>query len=180
MPGLVVLRPADATETIYAWKFALERRTGPTMLLLTRQKLPILDRSRYPSAENVVKGAYVLAGAEKPRLLLLATGSEVHLALKAYEQLAADGVTARVVSMPSWELFERQSREYRDQVLPPSVTARVGVEAGIKLGWERYLGMNGRFVGMSSFGASAPADVAFKGFGITVEHVVRAAKEVLS
>jgi len=180
MPGLIVLRPADANETAYAWKFALEHRTGPTLLALTRQKLPVFDQTKFASAMNVSKGAYVLIGAEQPRLLLLATGSEVHLAVKAYEQLTAQGIAARVISMPTWELFEMQSKEYKESVMPSSVIARVAVEAGVKLGWERYIGAKGEFIGMSTFGASAPADAAYRGFGITVENIVHAAKKVLS
>jgi transketolase len=180
MPGLVVLRPADANETAAAWKVALERRFGPTMLVLTRQKLPVLDQSKYPSAENVAKGAYVLVDAEHPHILLLASGSEVSLALRACEQLTSIGIRTRVVSMPSWELFEMQTREYRDSVLPLAVKARVGVEAGVKLGWERYLGERGEFIGMSTFGASAPFEVLFRNFGITVEAIVQAAQRTLS
>jgi transketolase len=180
MPGLIVLRPADANETAFAWKFALEYRTGPTMLTLTRQKLPVLDQTKYASAENVSKGAYVLISAENPQVLLLATGSEVSLAIKGYEQLAAEGIRSRVISMPSWELFELQSQSYHEAVLPSSVTARVGIEAGVKLGWERYLGQKGEFIGMTTFGASAPAEAAFKGFGFTVENVVKAAKKAMS
>lgn len=180
MPGLIILRPADANETAYAWKFALEHRSGPVMLTLTRQKLPILDQTKYASAENVAKGAYVLMSDAKPLVLLLATGSEVSLALKAYEHLKAQGIPSRVVSMPSWELFEIQSADYRESVLPSSVSARVAVEAGVKLGWERYLGFNGEFVGMSTYGASAPVDAVFNGFGITAEAVIVAAKKVLA
>jgi transketolase len=180
MPGLVLIRPADANETAYAWKFALEHRTGPVALALTRQKLPVLDQRKYASAANVFRGAYVLIGDPRPELLLIGTGSEVHVALKAYEALAAEGVRARVVSMPSWDLFEHQSAAYRESVLPPAVKARVAVEAGVKLGWERYIGPRGEFVGMSSFGASAPADAAFKGFGITPEAVIAAARKVLA
>ena len=180
MPGLIVLRPADANETLYAWKFTLEHRSGPTVIALTRQKLPVLDQGKFASAENVSKGAYVLIGAPSPRVLLLATGSEVSLALRAHDQLTTEGIPSRVVSMPSWELFEMQSREYRESVLPPGVMARVAVEAGVKFGWERYIGQQGEFVGMSSFGASAPAEVAFKNFGITVDHVVAAARRVLA
>jgi len=153
---------------------------GPTVLALTRQKLPVLDQKKYGSAEHVLKGAYILAGVERPDLLLLASGSEVHLVLQAYERLVAEGVQARVVSMPSWELFEMQSREYREYVLPSEAAARVAVEAGVELGWERYLGKRGAFVGMSSFGASAPAEQVFRGFGITVDHIVDSAKRVLS
>ena len=180
MPGLVIIRPADANETAYAWKFALEHRSGPVILATTRQKLPVLDQTRYAPAANLTKGAYVLIGDEKPDMLLLATGSEVHVALKAYEELKNQGIRSRVISMPSWELFEAQSPEYRESVLPSRVTARVAVEAGVKLGWERYIGTTGAFVGMSTFGMSAPVDVVFKGFGITPEAVVAAAKRVLA
>jgi transketolase len=140
----------------------------------------VLDQTKYASAENTVRGAYVLAGSDKPSLLLLATGSEVSLALKAYDQLTAEGVRARVVSMPSWELFEMQSKEYRESVIPTGVKARVAVEAGVRFGWDRYLGEKGEFIGMSTFGASAPVDVVFKGFGITVENVMAAARKVLA
>ncbi len=180
MPGLILLRPADANETAYAWKFVLEHRSSPTMITLTRQKLPVLDQEKYASAANVSKGAYVLISDDKPQLLLLATGSEVSLALKAFEQLKSEGIRSRVVSMPSWELFEMQSNEYKESVLPAAVTARVAVEAGVKLGWERYIGTKGEFIGMHSFGASAPADDAFKGFGITTDAVVAAAKKVIA
>jgi transketolase len=180
IPGLTVLRPADAYETVYAWKFALEHRTGPTIMALTRQKLPVLDQKKYASAENVAMGAYVLIGSEKPELLLLATGSEVSLALRAYEQLFASGVRARVISMPSWELFENQSPAYKESVLPPTVRARVAVEAGVKMGWERYLGPKGEFVGMSTFGASAPYETLYKEFGITVENIIAASKRTLA
>ncbi len=180
IPGLTVIRPADANETAYAWKYAIEHRTGPTVMALTRQKLPVIDQAKYGSAENVSKGAYVLIGADKPRLLLLATGSEVQLALKAHDVLATEGIATRVVSMPSWELFEQQPNDYREYVLPPSITARVAVEAGVRQGWERYIGDRGEFVGMSTFGASAPGDVAFKNFGITSENVIAAARKVLA
>jgi transketolase len=180
MPGLIVLRPADANETAYAWKFALEHRDGPTLLALTRQKLPVLDQSTYASAGNLARGAYVLTGAPSPQILLIATGSEVSLALKAHEQLAAEGIRSSVISMPSWELFDMQPAEYRESILPSSVRARVAVEAGVRLGWDRYIGEKGEFVGMSTFGASAPAEAAFRGFGITVDHVVAAARKSLS
>ncbi len=180
MPGVTILRPADANETAFAWKFALQNRTGPTLLLLTRQKLPVLDQKKYPSAENLFRGAYVLLQERDPRLLLLATGSEVHLALAAAEKLRQERIPVQVVSMPSWELFERQPREYRDSVLPPSVTARVGIEAGVRLGWERYLGPRGEFVGLAWFGASAPVDDVLRGLGFTVDNVVAAARRALS
>ncbi len=179
MPGLVVLRPADANETAYAWKFALEHRSGPTILALTRQKVPVLDQTKYASASNLYRGAYVLVGDDRPNVLLIGTGSEVHLTLKAYEQLKVEGIRSRVISMPSWELFEKQTAEYKESVLPSSVKARIAVEAGVRLGWERYIGEKGEFIGMSTFGASAPFEVAFKGFGITVEAVLAAARKVL-
>jgi transketolase len=176
MPGIVTLRPADATETVQAWKIALERRNGPTMLLLTRQKLPVLDRRRFAPAELLQRGAYVLTGSENPRVLLLASGSEVHIALKAYELLAGKGIPSSVVSMPSWELFEAQPDSYKESVLPGSVKARVAVEAGVRLGWERYIGPGGTFVGMTGFGASAPVETVYQGFGITAEAVAEAAE----
>ncbi len=180
MPGLVVLRPADPHETMYAWKYALENRKGPTLLGLTRQKVPVLDQTKFGSAANLVKGAYVVTGAAAPDVILIGTGSEVGIALKAYEALAAEGIRGRVVSMPSWELFERQPAAYKESVLPPAVTARVAVEAGVRNGWERYLGDRGIFIGMSSFGASAPYEVLYKEFGITVEAVIAAARKVLA
>ena len=179
MPGLITIRPSDATETMAAWKFALEHRTGPVALALTRQKLPVIDRTKFAPAHNLARGGYILAGAPDPKLILIGTGSEVSLAMSAYEKLTAEGVKARIVSLPSWELFEMQPEAYRESVLPSSVAARVAVEAGVRLGWERYIGMKGAFVGMTSYGASAPAEAAFKGFGITAEAVVAAARKVL-
>ena len=179
MPGLITIRPSDATETMAAWKFALGHRTGPVALALTRQKLPVIDRTKYAAAHNLERGGYILISAPDPSLILIGTGSEVSLALSAYETLTAGGVKARVVSLPSWELFEIQPDAYRESVLPPGVTARVGVEAGVKFGWERYIGMRGAFVGMNSYGASAPEGALFKGFGITAEAVVAAARKVL-
>ena len=179
LPGLIIIRPSDATETMAAWKFALEHRTGPVALALTRQKLPVIDRTKFAPAHNLERGGYILAGAPDPSLILIGTGSEVSLALSAYETLTAEGVKARVVSLPSWELFEKQPGAYRESVLPPAVTARVAVEAGVRLGWERYIGMKGEFVGMSSYGASAPAEDAYRGFGITAGAVVAAARKVL-
>jgi transketolase len=145
--------------------------------LLTRQGLPTLDQNKYGSATNLSKGAYVLVKADKPDVLLLATGSEIPVALCAAEGLAKDGITAQVVSMPCWELFDRQDQKYKDSVIPPDVKARVGIEAGIEQGWHKYLGDNGIFIGMSSFGASAPAKTCFEKFGITTENVVAAAKK---
>ena len=180
MPNMISLRPSDANETVAAWKFAIEHKTGPIALLLTRQKLPTIDRTKYPSADNLIKGAYVLVeNSPTPDIILIGTGSEVQLAVGAYEQLVKEGVKARVVSMPSWELFERQSKEYRTSVFPPTVKKRIAIEALVTMGWEKYVGDNGRIIGMHSFGTSAPVDVIFKHFGFTVENVVKTAKEIL-
>ena len=180
IPNLLVFRPADANETAAAWKYTLEYREGPLALLLTRQGLPVLDQNKYSSASNLSKGAYVLVKADKPDVLLLASGSEVSVALCAAEGLEKEGIKAQVVSMPCWELFEKQDRKYKDSVLPPAVRARVAIEAGIEMGWHKYIGDNGVFVGMSSFGASAPAKVCFEKFGITAENAVKAAKESIA
>ena len=177
IPDLLVFRPADANETTQVWKFTAQYSDGPVTMFLTRQGLPVLDQSKYGSASNVSKGAYVLLGAENPDVLLLATGSEVSLALCAAEALDKEGIKAQVISMPCWELFEKQSQEYKDSVLPPNVKARVGIEAGIEQGWNKYLGDKGIFIGMSSFGASAPAKTCFEKFGITTENVIQAAKK---
>ena len=179
MPNLLVFRPADANETVAAWKFILEYKNGPAALVLTRQGLPVLDQQKYPSASNLNKGAYTLVAAEKPDVLLLATGSEVSIALGAAEKLAAEGIKAQVVSMPCWKLFEKQDKSYQDTVIPPAVKARVGIEAGVEQGWCKWLGDKGIFVGMSSFGASAPGKVCFEKFGITIPNVVAAAKKTI-
>jgi transketolase len=179
IPNLLVIRPADANETAQAWKFTLQYRQGPVALLLTRQSVPVLDQTKYASAANLTKGAYVLIGADKPDVLLLATGSEVSIALAAYDKLSAEGIKARVVSMPCWELFEKQTKDYRDSVIPPDVKARVGVEAGVELGWHKWIGEKGIFIGMSSFGASAPAKTCFDKFGITIDNIVSAAKKAV-
>ena len=182
MPGMVLLRPADANEVVEAWRVVMQLTDRPASLVLSRQALPTLDRSKYASASGVVRGAYVLADAAggKPDVLLLATGSEVALCIGAFEQLTREGVRARVVSMPSWDLFESQSAEYRDSVLPPAVTARVSVEAASPLGWERHVGQRGTIIGMRSFGISAPGKVAEAHFGFDVAHVVAAAKAQLA
>jgi transketolase len=177
IPNLTIIRPADANETAQAWKFILENKSGPIALLLTRQGCPVLDQTKYSPATNLSKGAYTLISDANPQVLLIATGSEVAFALGAYEKLAAEGIAARVVSMPSWELFEKQPQEYRDFVLPPSVKARVGVEAAVELGWCKWLGDKGVFVGMKTFGASAPGKVCFEKFGFTPENIVKAAKQ---
>ena len=179
IPGLIMLRPADANEVVEAWRLIMQLRHEPVALVLSRQPLPTLDRSRYAPASGVAKGAYVLADAPdgRPELLLLASGSEVSLCVSAHEQLRAEGMKSRVVSMPSWELFEQQSQEYRDSVLPPEVMARVSVEQASTFGWTRYVGPNGHSVGMKTFGASAPLKELQKRFGFTLENVVSAAKE---
>ncbi len=179
IPGLIVLRPADANETAQAWHVALRQTDRPVALALTRQNLPTLDRSHYAPAEGVQQGAYVLVDAMdcKPHVPLLATGSEVALAVEAQRQLEAEGIGTRVVSMPSFELFEEQPATYRDKVLPPSITARVAIEAGIRQGWGHYLGHHGAFVGMSGFGRSAPFKEVYQDEGITVEQIVAKAKE---
>jgi len=177
IPNLLVFRPADANETAQAWKYALEHKDGPVALVLTRQGLPTLDQHSCASAENLTKGAYVLVAVENPDVLLLATGSEVSVAIIAAEVLAKQDIKAQVVSMPCWELFDRQDQGYKNTVLPPSVQARVAIEAGVELGWAKYLGDNGIFIGLSSFGASAPGEVCFQKFGITPENVIAAAKK---
>jgi transketolase len=185
IPGLITLRPADANETIEAWRVIARLRHHPVALILTRQAVPTLDRTKYVSAEGVQRGAYVLADADsgRPDVLLLGTGSEVALCLEAYETLKAEGIRARVVSMPSWELFEHHCRhhaDYREQVLPESVNARVSVEKASTLGWARYVGTRGRSIGMETFGASAPLKELQKKFGFTLENIVAAAKQQIA
>jgi transketolase len=181
VPNMVVIRPADANETAEAWKAAIRYTHGPTALIFTRQGLPILDRSAYPSAENLHRGAYVLwqSADGAPDVILIGTGSEVHIALEAGKKLAAKDVKVRVVNMPSWELFDRQPAEYRESVLPPGVRARVAVEAGIALGWERYVGLDGVVVGMTGFGASAPGPLLYEKFGFTADNVADQAEALL-
>jgi transketolase len=182
MPGIVLLRPADANEVVEAWKVIMQLRHEPAVLVLCRQALPTIDRSKYGAAAGVAKGAYVLADAPngQPRIILIGTGSEVTLCMEAYEKLKADGIQARVVSMPSWDLFERQDAAYRESVLPSSITARVSVEEGSVFGWERYVGTKGRIIGMRTFGASAPAKDLQKKFGFTTDAVIAAARDVLA
>ncbi len=174
-PGLLTLRPGDANETLELWKVALAQPHRPSCVVLSRQPLPTLDRTKYAAASGAAKGAYVLASANEPKVILLATGSEVSLAVAAYEQLENEGIAARVVSMPSWELFEDQDQAYRDSVLPPAVKARVVVEQAGPLGWDRYVGQTGAKVVMNSFGASAPLAKLQEKFGFTVENVVEQA-----
>ena len=179
MPGMMVLRPADANEVVEAWRVIMQFKDRPVCLVLTRQALATLDRIRYAPASGVARGAYVLADAphHRPDVLLLATGSEVALCVAAYEQLKIEGIKARVISMPSWELFESQGREYRDSVLPPEITARVAVEAASSFGWERYAGCGGTILGLDTFGLSAPMKVVAQHFGFEPAHVVAAARE---
>jgi transketolase len=181
VPNLTLIRPADATETAEAWRAAVLNVHGPTALVFSRQKLPVIDRTKCSPAEGLRRGGYVLwESRPDPQLILIATGSEVHVALDAAEILAKkDRYRVRVVSMPSWRLFDGQSARYRESVLPRSVEARVAVEAGISLGWEHYVGMKGAVVGVDRFGASAPAEILFKKFGITAEHVAEVAKKVV-
>jgi transketolase len=182
MPNLTVIRPADANETAVAWRVALEHRGGPVALALTRQKLPVLDRTILASADLLRRGAYVLAdaGDGQPDIILIATGSEVQLALEARQRLAARGIGARVLSMPSWELFEQQPDSYRDEVLPPSVTARLAIEAASPHGWHRYVGHMGAVIGMTRYGASAPYQVLMEQFGFTADNVTSRALSLLA
>jgi transketolase len=180
IPNLAVVRPGDANEVAEAWRTLMPLTEQPVALVLTRQNLPTVDRTKYAAASGVAKGAYVLADSKgTPEVILIGTGSEVGLCVTAYEKLTAEGIQARVVSMPCWEWFEAQDKAYRDSVLPPSVTHRVAVEAAAQMGWERYIGLSGRFVGMSTFGASAPAPALFEHFGITADNVVKEAKALL-
>jgi transketolase len=181
VPNLTVIRPADATETAEAWKAALLNQRGPTALVFTRQNVPVLDRTELTPAAGLQQGAYVLWEAvdATPEMILMGTGSEVHIVLEAGRQLASLHLNVRVVSMPSWDLFDRQPDSYRDRVLPPAVKARVAVEAGITLGWEHYIGLEGAVVGMERFGASAPGKVLYEEFGITAAHVVAKARALI-
>jgi transketolase len=181
IPNLTVLRPADANEVVHAWRFAIEHKSGPVALILARQKVPLIDRAKYASAEHLVKGAYVLAESSKePAVILIGTGSEVQFVIGAYEQLAKEGIAARVVSMPSWELFERQSQEFRNSVLTPSIKNRLAVEAGSPMGWQKYVGDGGSIIGISKFGASAPYEAVYREYGFTVENVLKKARELLA
>ena len=179
VPNLVLIRPGDANEVVEAWRVIMQLQRQPVVLVLTRQAIPTLDRTRYAPAGGLAKGAYVLAdaGNGKPEVLLLASGSEVALCVQAYEELKEQGIHARVVSMPSWGLFERQSREYRDSVLPPEVTARVSVEQATTFGWSKYVGSNGASIGIDTYGASAPYKALLEHFGFTVDRVVAAARQ---
>jgi transketolase len=180
VPNLVTIRPADATETVEAWKVAMERRNGPTALILSRQNLPILDRTVMAPASGLQYGGYTLyETGTQPEVILLGTGSEVHIAIEAGKLLKEKGVASRVVSLPSWELFDAQTPEYRDQVLPPDIRARVSIEAGTPLGWERYVGLDGAVVGLARFGASAPAKLIYEQLGLTAERMTKEALGLL-
>src|SRR5205823_5657821 len=181
IPGLATLRPGDANEVIEAYRYIMQLRHQPAVLVLSRQPLPTLDRKKYAPASGVARGAYVLADASggNPQVILIASGSEVSLAVEAHEKLLAEGIRSRVVSMPSWDIFEHQTQEYQDKVLPPQVTARVAVEQASTFGWERYVGRSGRIIGMKTFGASAPLKELQRKFGFEPDQVAAAAKELL-
>jgi transketolase len=181
IPGLVVLRPADANEVVEAYRYVMQLTHEPAVLVLSRQALPIIDRKKYAPASGLLKGAYVLGESPggDPEVILIASGSEVSLAVEGHEKLLASGVRSRLVSMPSWEIFDHQSREFRDSVLPPDVRARIAIEQASTFGWERYTGLDGRIIGMKTFGASAPLKELQKKFGFQPEQVVSAAKELL-
>ena len=182
VPGLITLRPADANEVVEAWRVVIGLKHQPACLVLSRQPLPTFDRAGYASASGVARGAYVMTDAEsgKPAVILIGTGSEVALCTEVHETLKRDGIAARVVSMPSWELFEQQDQAYRDSVLPPDVTARVSVEEGSVIGWDRYVGGGGAKIGMHTFGSSAPIKDLLTKFGFTPEKVLAAAKDQIA
>jgi transketolase len=181
IPGLIVLRPADANEVVEAYRFVMQLSHRPAVIALSRQALPTFDRRKYAPANGVARGAYVMAESPggTPQIIVIASGSEVALAVDAYETLTSQGVRARVVSMPSWEIFESQPQSYREEVLPPKVKGRVAIEQGSVLGWDRYVGPEGRVIGMQTFGASAPLKELQRKFGFEPELVVSAAKELL-
>jgi transketolase len=178
---VIVIRPADANETSYAWQAAILHKDGPVIIILTRQGLPVLDQNKYPSASNLLKGAYILSEAEggKPDIILMATGSEVSITLKAAEELGKEGIKARVISFPSWELFEQQPESYKETVFPKFIKARVSVEAGVKQGWERYIGDQGAAVSIETFGHSAPLNVIMDKYGFSSTNISIVAKKVL-
>ncbi|MCP4420755.1 MAG: transketolase [Chloroflexi bacterium] len=180
IPNLTVIRPADATETVVAWQSAIENVSGPTALILTRQGVPTLDRSQVAPAAGAAKGAYILSDADAPQVILLATGSEVQIALAAQAKLAAQDVAARVVSMPSWEIFAGQTAVYQESVLPAAITARVSIEAGVTLGWERYLSLQGIALGLDRYGASAPYKIIYEKLGLTAEAMANAALSLVA
>ena len=180
IPGLVFIRPADANETSHAWKYAIEHKGSPVAIALTRQNLTILDRNAYASAEGVSKGAYILKDCgNEPDLIIIASGSEVDLAVLSAEQLEGEGIKTNVVSFPSWEIFEAQSEEYKESVFPKSVRKRISIEAGVGQGWERYVGLDGKVISIEKYGASAPQNIIFEKYGFTVENIVKEAKDLV-
>ncbi len=182
IPNLTVIRPADANETVYAWKMALKNHTGPTALILTRQNLPVIDRIKYAAAKGAEKGGYILADPEEgsPELILIGTGSEVYLAIQAHERLSQEGIKSRIVSLPSWEIFKMQGREYMNHVLPPAIKKRLAIEAGSSMGWREFAGNEGEIISIDFFGRSAPQNVLFEKFGFTVENTIKKAKRLLN
>jgi transketolase len=180
IPNITVIRPADANETAHAWRVAIEKKDGPTVLVFTRQGLPILDQDKYGKASQLEKGAYILSeGSKTPQVILIATGSEVAMVMDAQVKLEAEGISTRVVSMPSWELFEKQSAAYKESVLPKAIKKRLAVEMASPLGWHKYVTDEGDILAMETFGESAPADELYKYFGFTVDNVVKKAKALL-
>jgi transketolase len=181
VPHLTMFRPGDANEVIESYKVIMQLQHKPAVIVLTRQALPTLDRTKYAPAAGVARGAYVLADAEggKPQVILIGAGSELSICVDAYEKLKQEGVRTRVVSMPSWDLFEHQSDDYKEEVLPPEVKARVAIEQASTFGWSRYVGPTGKVIGMQTFGASAPLKDLLKKFGFSREHVVEAAREAI-
>jgi len=181
VPNMTVIRPADANETAQAWRVAIKHKDGPVCLVLTRQGIPIIDQKKYASAKNLEKGAYVLSDCDgEPDIILIATGSEVHLIMQAQEVLKKENINARVVSMPSWNLFDEQSSAYREKVFPKKIRKRLAVEAGSPVGWMKYTTDDGDVIGIEKFGESAPAEEIFKEYGFTVENVVKRARILLS
>ncbi len=180
IPNMTVIRPADANETAHAWRVALEHQDGPVLIVLTRQGLPVIDQAKYGSASQLEKGAYILSDSEKPKVILIATGSEVSLIMEAQTKLKEQGIAARVVSMPSWELFEKQDSAYKEKVLPSGIRKRLAVETASPLGWHKYVTDEGAIIGMTTFGESGPIGDLMKFFGFTVDHVVKKAKELVS
>ncbi len=181
MPNILVLRPADANEVAWAWKAALEHKDGPSLIVLTRQSLPIFDRTENNEASGLERGAYILSDSKKetPDLILMGSGSEVQLAMNAQSELASEGIDSRVVSMPSWELFESQDQAYKERVLPGSVKARISIEAASPFGWQKWVGSEGKAIGIDHFGASAPYEEIYEHFGLTSERLVKEAREML-
>ena len=180
IPELTVIRPADANEAVRSWQYILQHGSGTTALVLTRQNVPVIDRTKYAKARGIYKGAYVLADSGKtPELILIASGSEVHCTLEAYEVLAKEGVGVRIVNMASFELFEKQMDDYKNSVLPPEVEKRIAVEAASSLSWYKYVGLKGKVIGIDRFGVSAPSNVLFEHFGFTANNILKIARELL-